>query len=455
MRIGILLLLMWGISMHVQAQEVQKITLQEAIDIALENSIELQQSENNLKFAEAAELNSRLNFLPSLNGTFNGNYGVGRTFNESNLTFENISSSRLSGSIDANMPLFEGFSNILNLRSSRANRDLEENSLERTRETVIFNAASGFLQVLLNQQLLDIAQENLEASQQQLKQVEAQVDVGSRPTVDLYNQESEVANNELEVIDQENTLEISETQLIRILQLDPLEEYEFTMPPLSADDASQTEYDLAALTEEALANRKDLRSQELNIDILKNTMRESRNALYPSITANASLGSGYQDYYTSPDPETGELQSVDFRNQFFDQQISRSVGFSINIPIFNNWSQRLNIQRNQIDYKNAQLDLEDERYAVREEVRQAYNDYRSYVKRLEASQTALRAAERTYETQQQRYEVGSSTLIELTDANARYFEAQSNQATALYNLVFQERLLDYYLGNMDQDITFQ
>lgn len=458
MRNGILFFFLFLLTTSLQAQDMQsseKISLQDAIDIALDNSIELQRSANNLELTESEEFSDKADFLPSVNASFGGNQNTGRQFIESEVQFGEVTSNALSGSISASTPIFEGFSNILSLRNSRKNVERQKNLMERTRETVIFNAASNYLQVLLDKQLLDIAKENLEASRQQLKQVQAQVEVGSRPTVDLYDQESQVASNELEVIDQENALEISRTQLIRTLQLDPLNTYEFSMPEVGVEDVTETEFDLRELTERALANRKDLRSQELLIETLGNDLKQARYALYPSITAQIGLSTSYQDVYQAIDPQTGARTSVEFSDQFFDQRITRFAGFSVSIPIFNNWNQRLSIQQAKVNYKNAKLDLQDEQYAVREEVRQAYNDYRSYAKRLESSQSALRAAERSYETQKQRYEVGSSTLIELSDASARYTEAQSNVASALYNLIFQEKLLDYYLGKLEQNISLK
>ncbi len=143
----------------------------------------------------------------------------------------------------------------------------------------------------------------------------------------------------------------------------------------------------------------------------------------------------------------------DFQDQFFDQNISRSLGLSISIPIFDNLNRRTSVQAQEITYKNAKLNLENTELQVVQEVNQAYNDYQSYIKQLDSSQKALQAAKRSYETQKQRYEVGAGTLIELSDANAQYVEAQANRAQAFFRVVFQQKLLDYYIGKLDQNIS--
>ncbi len=86
---------------------------------------------------------------------------------------------------------------------------------------------------------------------------------------------------------------------------------------------------------------------------------------------------------------------------------------------------------------------------------QAYNDYSSYLQEFNAAEKSLIASEKAFETQQERYNVGASTLIELSQAQASYVEAQSNYTQSRYNLIFQEKLLDYYLGQFTgEDVEF-
>lgn len=450
---GILLLfisLLMTLTAKAQDQDVEHITLQEAIEIALENNYQLKQARNELDFAEYQEFSAKADFFPSLNGSANGQKRIGRQFNQTTGDFGDFTINGFSTSISTSLTIFNGFQNINNLRSSQYSRESTEEAVQRARESIIFETASGYLQVLLDEQLLEIARENLESSQKQLEQVRAQVEVGSRPTVDLYNQESIVANNELEVTNRENDLSNSRIRLIRSLQIDPLQEYNFAMPEITDDQVMPSDYDLKSLVNAALESRSDLRREQLNIRAVEHQLKATRASLYPSLNFSASFSSSYNDQNFIPG--TGEL--VGFSDQYFDQNVNRSFGLSLNIPIFDNFNRRTNIQSQLVNYKNQQLALENTELQVIQEVNQAYTDYQAIVKRLESTEKALKAAERSYETEQQRYEVGASTLIELSTANAQYVEAQSNRAQALYNFVFQEKLLDYYIGKLDQNISF-
>lgn len=434
------------------AQEQRSISLQEAIEIALENNYQLKQARNNLDLADHQIRSEYADFLPSVSGNLSGSRRTGQQFISDRFSegldpFVDITSQSISGNLNANIPLFNGFENINSLRASEQSKISDEESLRRSREQVIFNTASNYLQVLLDMELLEIRRENLENSQKQLEQVQAQVEVGSRPTVDLYNQEAQVANQELLLTQQENSLKFSKILLVRQLQIDPMGDYQFTVPEMESEINAEVleSYSLSELIDQALLNRSDLKSTIADIRSLEYQLQIAKNNLLPSVSASAGLSTSYSDQYSV----LGE--SVAFSDQFFDQRINRSFGFSVSIPIFQNWNRMYNIESSKVQLKNAELNLDNSRLQVIQEVTQAYNDYTSYQKQLSASEKSLIASERAFETQQERYNVGSSTLIELSQAQASYVEAQSNYTQATYNLIFQEKLLDYYLGKLSGD----
>lgn len=442
------ILLIFPFLVHAQHNAVP-VTLEEAIEIALENNYQLKQAQNNRNLADTRVRSAQMDFAPNLNASFGGSRNVGRQFIQDDLSFEDRTTYNLTGSISTNVTIFNGFSNIANLRQTRAERSTQEEDLKRLRENIIFNTASRYLQVVLDQELLKIAEATLEASRSQLEQVEAQVEVGSRPTVDLYNQEATVASDELFMIQRENAFEVSMAQLIRIMQDDQINRVETVVP--STDDLSliPTEVDLHDMIDAAISTRSDFRAQEYVIEGNEQGLTIARSNFLPTITANAGINTRYSDQFAV----LGDV--VPFTDQFFSDQVSRSIGFSVSIPIFNRWDNRTNMEAAQVSLRNSRLELDNVRFQITEEVRQAYNDYKSIVKELESSKKALIAAERAFETEQQRYEVGSTTLIELNQANANFVQAQSDRVQAIYNFVFQEKLLDYYIGQLDENLTFQ
>lgn len=445
----------------VLGQQAQRITLQEAINIALENNFQLKQAENELEIADQDIKSAYADFLPTLNGNIGGQRRTGRQFNDATGEFGDFTINGMNAGISSGITLFNGFSNINALRSTEQVKISREESLQRARENIIFNTATRYLQVLLSEQLLQISTKNLETSKEQLEQIKAQVEVGSLPIVNLYDQESVVAGNEFTVTQDENNVTLNELLLIRQLQIDPLGDYEFVIPDINQELISTVNsYEIRDLVNAALENRSDIKSEEATIKSLQYQLKITQALVLPRLTGSANLGSSYNDQTRellrdingNPiiDPITNSpiFQRVSFGDQFLDRNTSRTFGVSMSIPLFNNLNNRTSIQRSKINLKNAKLNLDNSKLQVIQEVTQAYNDYTSILKQFEASEKAMIASEKSFETQQERYNVGASTLIELSQAQSNYVTAQSNRSQALYNLIFQEKLLDYYLGRL-------
>lgn len=427
-----------------QTTEARILTLEETISIALENNYQLRQAANNLSVSKAQELSSMADLLPNLNAGMNRSRNVGRQFDNTTGDFGDFTINSFGASVSSNLDLFTGFSNINALRASRERTVSREEFLKRARENVIFATASGYLQYLLNLELLDIARRNLEVSVQQLERIQAQVEVGTRPMADQLNQESTVANSELQVVNRQNAVQQSRLSLIRQIQIDPQDPVEFARPELPDATPAPQAYDLDALIQTALETRSDLKSEEASIRAAYFAYQAARGSRLPSLSANASLRSSLNDRNPS-----------EYQDQFFDQNISRNVSLSVSIPIFNRLNIRTNILSQRISYENAQLSLDNSRLEVVQEVNQAYNDYLARIAEVESTQKAFAAAERALETERQRYEIGASTLIEFSQAQALFVQAQSNRIQSLYSYIFQEKLLDYYLGALQPEISLQ
>jgi outer membrane protein len=428
-------------------QSVQRITLEDAIRISLENNYLLKQSENDLDQAEFAITSAKADFLPNLNANFRGSRNIGRSFD--NLTGQVVDDpvNSLSFSLSTSVPIFTGFQNINNLRSIEQSKLSAEEELQRNRETIIFNTATAFLQIILTEQLLEIARENLVSAEKQLELIKAGVEVGNRAVVEQYNQEATVANFEFEITSQENQLDINKLQLIRILQVDPVGNYEFITPEINSETISYQEFNLSELIDNALSNRADLKGARANINALKYNLNIAKGAILPSL----SLSAGFSTAWNERLKDAG----FNFNDQFFDQNINRSISLNLSIPIFNNLNTQGGIMNSSVTLKNAELGLDNLRLNVIQEVTQAYNDYTSYVKEVEATEKALFANQKSFETQQERYNVGASTLIELRQAQSDFVQAQSNYTRSLFNVVFQEKVLDFYLGKLSgQNIEF-
>lgn len=417
-------------------------SLERAIEVALQNSSRLQEIDNNVSLAKAQRSNAAAAFLPSVNGGLSQSRNIGRQFDNTTGDFGDFTINSFGASLNSNMSLFTGFANINQLRSSDAALESREYTRQRVKEQVIFSTASAYLQYLLSVELRDLAQQTLEVSNQQLIRIRAQVEVGARPQVDLLNQESTVASNEFQLINRQNAVVQNRLALLREMELDPQAAISFVQPEIDELNLIKQSYDLDQLVDVALQNRADYQSQQASIQAAYYSYKATQGRIMPSLSASASIRSSLND-----------RNPFSYSDQFTDQNISRGFSLSLNIPFFNRLNTRTAIVSQKLNYENVKLSVDRSRLSIISEVTQAYNDYQARVAELESTEKALAASERAYETELERYEIGISTLVELSQAQALYVQAQSNRLQAVYSYTFQEKLLDYYIGNLNETLS--
>ena len=418
------------------AQGTRTITFEDAVRIALNQNVSLQQVENTVELESRDVFQQRMNFLPNLSFFTSGSRGSGFTQDQAgrNIAFTNQS---VSGTISTQVNLFRGFADVASLERARYESDASEYSYDRARQDVVFDVVNSFLLYVNAREQVGIRTEDLESQRQQLAQIEEFVNVGSRPISDLYQQQALTAQAELQVLNAEREAELNKTRVIQVLHLDPFGEYEFVAPDIEDVVFTPESYDLEGLLRAAFEQRADIDAQEERIRAADQGIRIAKSTYWPTINLNGAYRSNY---------------SPDFEETFFNQlDLNRgnSVGFSISYPIFDRFTRGTTIQEAEVQHENAVLDLQNVRQQVALQVRQAYLDYLTNEKRLDVTATQERAAQQAVEAAEERYNVGAGTLLELTQARAQYVEAVSNRVQARYDFLFQGKLVDYYVGRLD------
>ncbi|MDD3299294.1 MAG: TolC family protein, partial [Bacteroidales bacterium] len=134
---------------------------------------------------------------------------------------------------------------------------------------------------------------------------------------------------------------------------------------------------------------------------------------------------------------------------FFDQfneNRNPSLGFGLNIPIFNNYMARTNVKNAQLGVRNAEIDHKYRLQLLYKEIQQASNDAISYFERFKASEQNVVAMEESFRYVQQKFDVGVLNATDYVVAKTNLFRAQSEMYQAKYQYLFQLKILDFYKG---------
>jgi outer membrane protein len=421
----------------VQAQ-VKQLTFEEAISIGLSDNVNMVNTRNNLKSFRSDKSLQISSFTPNL-GIQSGFQQTSGPQVDPEKGFVNATADYFRANIGSELVLFNGTSRIHALKASSYRLAGQEYLVQRTEQDVMNQVALQFLQVLLDQELLTIAEQNLVTQQRTLAEIAGFVEAGSRAIVDQYRQEADVKRFELVVIQTRNTLDNDKAILAQILQLDPTEEYRVVKPNWDVDQIRSISHNLEELYQRALESRADYKQLLAAEQASLHDYRGAISGYLPYLSGFASFGS---TYFNDNDPLT---PTADFPTQL-EIRRSTSYGVSLTIPIWDRLRTRNNRVFTKVNYENAQNTLENLEKTIKLEVQTANNNFKNVKTGYDVSIAQFEAAKLAYEIQKESYSVGLTTQVELARANEVYVNAQASLAQTSYRLLFQKILLDYAIG---------
>lgn len=446
-KIIIAIILTLGFSCILYAQQTDqslRLPYKEAVKIALENNLNLNQQKNNLFSRHVQRNQSIAAFLPNLLVQGQATHTEGQQPNPDGGELLDLSVDNLNANIQSGITLFNGFSRINTLNQMSNQFRAQTSLVKRSEQEVVFNVTTQYLQVLLDQELLKIAEEAYRTQDILLNQLREQVNLGARAEADLYTQDAQVRNLEVTALQSKVTLENDKALLAQTLQLDPSIPFEVEFPSLE-NTLEISSLSLDSLYAVALANREDLKQAEFQAKANRYAYKASISGYFPSITLFASYGSQYISTLKD-NPSYGG-----FGNQFGTVFPSTSYGVNITIPIFDRMNTRSNRVFNKVTYDNSILQVDNVKKTIKIEVKRTYNNYLTALQSYRASQVQFQAGELALKTQQESFILGVASQVALAQANQTYVQAAGSKAQAEITMIFQEMLMDYAIGTLKVD----
>ena len=452
--VGLVVLLLLGGPIHVgQAQQAvstdtTEVSFDEAVRIALDQNTDIKRSQASARQANTQVQAEWMHFAPdlSVNSSTGRDFGRGFSQVEGQVITQSRNSFNMSGR--SSITLFNGFENVSSLRGANDQARANELSLRRTRREVVFTVIDQFIALVESRETVRVRREALQARRQQLQQIQEFVDAGSRPVSDLYQQQADVADAEQQLLQAKREREVSRTRIIQTLQLNPRQAYTFGVPELQDDSLGANTYELSALIDEAFENRLDLEVAKREEWAAEHGIQSARSSYYPTLSLSGSYRSDWVSTRQIRNSQTGQTTQPGFLDQL-DNNRGGGISLSLSIPIFDRLQRNTQVEQAQVQAQNAEYALQDQRQQVALQVRQAYLDYQNAVQQLEAANKRVRAAEQARTATQERYNLGSASIVELRNANSDYVDAASQQIRARYNLLFQQEQIDYHVGRLE------
>lgn len=470
--IYLLALVFFMANLNIQAQNNQW-TLEKSVAYALQNNLQVRQLEVQRDQAEAQLTANRLSRLPSLGANLGYGIQLGRTidpttnsFEQQNITFSNVS-------VSANAVLYNG--GRINNSIKQAKLDAQAAGLEAnaTANDVALSVANAYLTVLLTREQLANARAQLQLTTDQLAQTEAGIAAGSLPESQRYDLLAQQAANERSIIDLENQVKMALVNLQITMQLDPSDDFNIINPNIEIKDKDLVEnYSYEEVYLAATQTQPDLKAAEIRSQSAAVSEKIAKSGYLPTLSIGASLNSNYSSLGREADTsnvsfEPGravpvlingvpttlsefEVTGLTFKDKpYFDQineNFGQSVSLNLNIPIFSQGRNDLAVQQAKLQKINTDIQRQQAENNLKNEVIRALTDLRGARKAYEAAKTSLEASNRSYEMTKRRFDLGAANNLDLVTATNRLDQARIEQTRAKYQLIFNQQVIEFYLG---------
>ena len=418
------------VAVGAQAQElspvtpVDSVTMEEAVARAVAVNTQMVQARTSLGTARYSTKQAYASMLPSLSLSSGTSRSSAQRYDPSLGTTLSSQSTSYSAGISSGMDLFAGGRNLAGVRSARASENAAEATVVTRRFSVALSAKQTYFAVLRSRELIELNRRRIEQAEQNLAAAERRLQAGQATRSDVLRSRLELSNARqalLEAQTQERTTMFALGQTIGVrgpVSALPPESLEPVPLSVSPDALRQMVADRAPAVESAVAQ----------VSVAEAGLAQSRAGYLPTI----SLSGGYN--WSNDELGLNEGQT------------SWSTRINLSYPLFNGLQREASVDR-----ANAQLTVAQAQ--ADEAVRTAISDLEGLLVALELTERQLALLEESVEVaredfrvQQERYELGAATILELVSSQIALQEAENNLINARYDYQIARAELEALVG---------
>lgn len=405
-------------------------TLDSCISYAVTHNVDVRQRILSARQGELAVKEAKDRVLPNVNAYGSQNFSFGRGLTADN-TYANRNTSSFSVGGQLSVPLFQGLRVVRSIKYSETSLKALVEQSEAIKDDVTINVMAAYLQALYARESLGVARMSLGVSKDELLRREILFEAGKIPELDLYEARAQVSRDELTVVNARNDSTLAMLDLTNLLAIEndgtfdisPLNEELLPCPTL---EEVWTNMQMSNHTLRASAIRKQAAADNVSV---------AKTGYIPTLSFNAGLGTNY--YKTSG-----------FVNEGFGAQMrhnfSKSLGFSLNIPIFDAFSTRNSVSRAQVEQLNAELDMENTRQQLYKTISTAHAQAIAAFEKEKASEAAMENTKAAFEAMTVKYDNGRANATEYEKSKTDYINAVSDRLQASYERQLRLRILNFY-----------
>jgi len=448
-----------------------RLSLQQAIEIALKNNILTKQSELQMRTAEINYKQAKNNRLPSVEGGYNYGFNSGRSIDPFTNGYINQQLTSSNVNAQAGLPLFGGFQLKNSIRQNEAAFATATMEWQQRKDELTLQVILAYLQILNNEDALVLARQQADVTRQQVARLEIVLKEGATQPANLSDLKGQYAGDELVMINTENNLDgsiVSLTQLMNIA-------YDANLK-VDRDGFNDDVKMYAAMPDEiyvsSLQRLASVKASEYRVESGEMAVKVAAGGFYPVVSLYGVLNTNYSsaamlnknigflevtttDYVAingSNLPVITRLNNFSSQKMKYGSQLNNNLsstyGLSMRIPLFNSFKTRSNVSIAKNEAKNNRLIADNVKYQLRQAVEQAYINITATYKRYTVLQQQADAYAESFRISGIRFENGVINSPEYLIAKNNLDRTRATIITTRYEYLLRMKVLDFYMGKL-------
>lgn len=440
--ISAVLLVMAG-STGVQAQDTW--SLQQCVDYALDNNIQIRQQDLAVKYQENQLSQAKSNRLPNLNGQLGNNYNFGRSLTYQN-TYENTNSMSVSGYLGTEVTLWNG-SQMQNLIRQR-DLDLQATILDmqKAKDDLVLNIAALYLEILFAEELIAIDEGQMEVTRQQIERTRKLIDAGSQARGALLETEAQLAREELQLVNDQNRAQLAYLNLYQMLELPINNSFRVEKPDIPAPGSGTMGFNSLSVFNNAVLTRPEIVASQLRVESARKQLDQARGARWPSLSFGANYYNNFNDNYVRAiNNNPLDTEVIPFSDQLKNNK-RYGFGLTLNVPVFNKYQVKNAITASELQVSDYEYRLQSSKNLLQKDIEQAYTNALAALKKYISSEKAVHSSQEAFRYAEEKFSVGLVTTVEYNQIKNNLTAAQGQLSQAKYDYIFRTKILDFYNG---------
>jgi outer membrane protein len=447
--------------------QVNKFTLQQCVETAITNNLQVKQSGLQSESAEVYYKQAKNNMLPNLFADVNHGINQGRSIDPFTNNYINQQVNYGNYSLSSNTPVFQGLLLQNTAKQNKLAYNASKAEYQQTKDNITLQVILAYLVALSNEDLLTQAINQAIVSRSQVERLEIMNKDGAIPPSQYYDLKGQLANDEITIINNRNSMRSAKLTLSQLMNV----EYDSSMQleRLNAEQyATAYEGEVNKIYETALEQLAIIKGTDLRKQSAERGVKAAKGNFYPSLYFNGSLNTNYSSVATESvylnttnevtpnyvvisginNPVISPTKNynnpkISYSNQFTNNY-NPSINLSLRVPIVNSFRARNQVQLAKIALKNAEYVDQTTRIQLKQNIEQAFLNMNAARERYYATVDQVAAFAESFRAAEVKFNAGAITSVDYLVAKNNLDRANTNLITVRYDYVLRTKILDYY-----------